>query len=242
MKLNDFEVLYEDEYLIAVNKSSGTLTIPDRFDHTIPSVINTLKKKYIEVIPIHRLDKFTTGINLIAKNAEIHKLMSSLFEGREIEKYYTAIVDGIPSPSSGRIEVPLAESMTTRGKMLVHPRGKMAVTDYKIIASYGKYSHVYIRIHTGRMHQIRVHLQYIGTPLIVDHLYGNRTAFHLSEVKLKKFNTGKFQEERPLLTRQPLHATKLVFQHPILDQKIEIEAPLPKDMKATLQQLQKWAK
>jgi 23S rRNA pseudouridine1911/1915/1917 synthase len=237
-----FDIIYEDEYIVAVNKPAGVLSIPDRFNPAIPNIVSQLKLKYEDIIPVHRLDKFTSGVNLYAKNPETHRLLSMAFEGREIEKYYVAIVDGVPNPESGRIEVPLSESTVTRGKMLVHNRGKESITDYKIIKSYRHYSHLYIRIYTGRMHQIRVHLQYLGNPLIVDALYGRRDAFYLSEIKLKKFNLAKDADERAILTRQPLHAERLVIMHPQTEQKLELIAPLPKDMSATLSQLDKWIK
>ncbi len=240
MKYLKPEILFEDEYLIAVNKPAGVLTIQDRFNPEIPNLVALLKSKYPEIIPVHRIDKYTSGINLFAKNAESHKWMSTIFESREIEKHYTAIVDGIPNPESGRIDVPITESTVTRGKMLVHKRGKASVTDYKIIKSYSRYSLLHARIWTGRMHQVRVHLQYLGHPLIVDTLYGNRDAFYLSEIKQKKFNLGKYNEEQPLLSRQPLHAHRLIFKHKISEKLIDIECPLPKDISAVLNQMEKW--
>jgi 23S rRNA pseudouridine1911/1915/1917 synthase len=242
MLKHSLDIIYEDDYIIAVNKPAGVLSIPDRFNPTIPNIVARLKLKYQDIIPVHRLDKFTSGVNLYAKNPETHRLLSIAFEGREIEKYYVAIVDGVPNPESGRIEVPLSESTVTRGKMLVHARGKESITDYKILKSYRHYSHLYIRIYTGRMHQIRVHLQYLGNPLIVDSLYGRREAFFLSEIKQKKFNLGKNEEERPILTRQPLHAERLVISHPHTEQRLELIAPLPKDMEAILSQMEKWIK
>lgn len=242
MKFKNPEILFEDEYMIAVNKPAGILTIPDRFNANIPNLVSGLKQKYPDLIPVHRLDKFTSGVILFAKDAETHKLLSASFESREIEKYYLAIVDGVPSPESGRIEVPLSESTVTRGKMLVHKRGKPSVTEYKILKNFKIFSLLYVRIHTGRMHQIRVHMQYLGNPLTVDSLYGNREALYLSEIKHKKFNLSKSDEERPLLSRQPLHAEKLVINHPYTSQKIEISAPLPKDMEATIKQMEKWIK
>jgi 23S rRNA pseudouridine1911/1915/1917 synthase len=234
------DILYEDQYMIAVNKQAGILSIPDRFNPDLSNIVTMLKKSIPDVIPVHRLDKFTSGINLYAKDSETHRRLSMAFENRTIEKYYTAIVDGKPNPESGRIDVPLTESQVTRGKMIIHKRGKESVTDYKIIASYGDYSHLYIRLHTGRMHQIRVHLQYLGNPLIVDALYGARDAFFISEIKKRKFNIGKFEEEKPILTRQPLHAQDLVLSHPYTEEKIQIHAPMPKDMDALLKQMSKW--
>lgn len=242
MKYFKPEIIFEDEDLVAVNKPAGVLTIQDRFNAAIPNLITILKASYPEIIPVHRIDKFTSGINLFAKNATSHKWMSAIFESREIEKYYTAIVDGTPYPESGRIDIPIAESTVTRGKMLVHKRGKPSITDYKIIKSYGRFSLLHVRILTGRMHQVRVHLQYLGHPLIVDALYGNRSAFYLSELKQKKYNLTKYEEEQPLLGRQPLHAHKLLFTHPITEQPIEITCPLPKDMSAILNQMDKWLK
>jgi RluA family pseudouridine synthase len=240
---NSLEILFEDDYMIAVNKEAGVLTLPDRFNPNLPNLVTLLKTRFPDVIPVHRIDKFTSGVNLFAKNAEAHKALSQIFESRDIEKYYTAIVDGCPSPESGRIEVPLAESTTTRGKMLVHKRGKASITDYKIIKNFKTFSQIYIRIHTGRMHQIRVHMQYLGNPLIVDQLYGNRQAFYLSEIKNRKYKLSKSEDnERPLLTRQPLHAEKLIFEHPYTSEKIEITASLPKDIQAVLSQLEKWSK
>jgi len=234
-------ILFQDEYLLAVDKPAGVLTIPDRFDPEIPNLMDILTPRHGQLFTVHRLDKYTSGVNIFARNADVHRALSMAFEDRDVEKYYYALVDGSPSPESGRIEIPLAESTVTRGKMLVHPRGKMSVTEYKTIHTYRHFSLLYLRIYTGRMHQIRVHMQYLGNPLIVDALYGRREAFYLSEVKGKKFHLGKYQEEKPLLTRQPLHAAKLVFKHPVIGLRISVEAPMPKDMRAVIQQLEKWA-
>lgn len=240
MKSKELKVLYEDDYIIAIDKSAGILTIPDRFNPDLPNIVSLLKTTYEDIIPVHRLDKFTSGVNLFAKDAETHRLLSMSFESREIEKYYYAIVDGTPSPESGRIDIPLSESTVTRGKMLAHKRGKESLTDYKIVKSFRTFSLVYIRLHTGRMHQIRVHMKYLGNPLIVDPLYGHRNQFFLSEIKLKKFNNGKNVEEKAILTRQPLHAEKLIFTHPYQNVKVEIKSEMPKDMQAVLNQMEKW--
>lgn len=234
------EILYEDQYLLAVSKPAGMLSIPDRFNPDLPNLVSFLKPMYPDLIPVHRLDKFTSGVIIMAKDAETHKKLSEQFMSREVEKYYMAIVDGMPEPESGHIDVPLAESTVTRGKMLVHKRGKPSVTDYKILKRYGKYSFIYLRLHTGRMHQIRVHMQYLGHPLIVDDLYGHRSKFYLSEIKHRNFKQSKFEDEQPLLSRQPLHAEKVVFSHPATGERMEISSPLPKDMEAVLNQMEKW--
>ena len=242
MRFKDLHILYEDNYIIAIDKPAGVLSIPDRFNGEAANLVSILKLNYEQITPVHRLDKFTSGIILFAKDANTHKALSDDFAERNIEKYYYAIVDGIPTPAMGSIDVPITESMVTRGKMLVHKRGKESITDYKIIQSFKNFSFIYLRLHTGRMHQIRVHMQYLGHPLVVDNLYGNREALYLSEIKHKKFNLGKNKEERPLLNRQPLHAAKLVFTHPQTLKKVEIECELPKDIQATLSQMEKWIK
>ena len=242
MKIRSPEILFEDQYIIAVNKPSGVLSIPDRFNPNLPNLVSSLKIKYPDIIPVHRLDKFTSGVILFAKDAETHKLISADFESRNVEKYYIALVDGIPSPDSGRIDVPISESTVTRGKMLVHKRGKSSITEYKVLKSFKTYSLLYLKLFTGRMHQIRVHMQYLGNPLIVDQLYGKRDSFYLSEIKHKKFNLGKSDDEKPLLTRQPLHAEKLVIIHPYTSERLEIQSPLPKDIQAVIHQMEKWIK
>jgi len=233
------DIIYEDDHLIAVNKAAGMLTIPDRFRAELPNVKHQLQRHCGEVFTVHRLDKFTSGVLLFAKDAESHSHLSQQWMDRSPEKYYTAIVDGVPGLESGQVDLPLAESMTRRGKMIVNPRGKESVTLFKITESYERYSLLYLKILTGRMHQIRVHMAEMGHPLIVDELYGRRTEFFLSEVKGRKYKLAKYEEERPLLTRQPLHASKLVVAHPASDEPITIDASLPKDMRAVINQLRK---
>jgi len=147
-------ILYQDDHLLAVDKPAGILTIPDRFDPEIPNLMEILTPSFGQLFTVHRLDKYTSGVNIFARNAEVHRALSMAFEGRDVEKYYYAIVDGTPVPESGRIEIPLAESTVTRGKMLVHPRGKMSVTEYKTIHAFRHFTLLYHRIYTGRMHQI----------------------------------------------------------------------------------------
>jgi len=233
------EIVFEDEHFLAVNKNAGLLTIPDRFRKDIPNLYDLLSRGREELYTVHRLDKYTSGGILFAKSKEVHKALSQAFEDRIPEKYYLAIVDGVPREGEGTIDLPLTESMTTRGKMLVHPRGKQSTTSYEVVQDFTKFSCLKVRIHTGRLHQIRVHLSHIGHPLMVDSLYGNREAFYLSEIKGRKFRLKKDEEERPLLTRQPLHSHRLVLPHPVTDEKLELEFDPPKDIRATLKQFEK---
>lgn len=233
------EIVFEDEHLMAVNKEAGMLTIPDRFRKDIPNLFDTLAVSREQLYTVHRLDKFTSGGLLFAKSKEVHKALSESFMERVPEKYYLAIVDGVPRESEGEIDQPLSESMVTRGKMLIHPRGKQSKTSYEVLDSYVKFSLLKVKIHTGRLHQIRVHLAHIGHPLMVDHLYGSREAFFLSEIKGRKFHMKKGEEERPLLSRQPLHSHKLIIPHPISGETLNLEFEPPKDIRATIKQLEK---
>lgn len=233
------EIVYEDDHLLAVNKRAGILTIPDRFRKDIPNLFDMLARDREELYTVHRLDKYTSGGLLFAKSKEVHRALSELFSDRIPEKYYLAIVDGVPRDQSGTIEQPLTESMTTRGKMLVHPRGKQSKTSYEVVQDFVKFAHLKIRIHTGRLHQIRVHLSHIGHPLMVDSLYGNREEFFLSEIKGRKYRMKKGDEERALLTRQPLHSHRLVLPHPTTKEVLDLEFEVPKDIRATLKQLDK---
>jgi len=233
------EVIYEDEYLIAVNKPAGLLTIPDRFRHDLPNLFSMLASTREELYTVHRLDKNTSGGILFAKTKETHRLISQQFMDRQPEKYYVAIVDGTFRDESGEIVAALSESTTTRGKMLVHPRGKESKSSFEVLEAFKNFSYVQIRIYTGRLHQIRVHMSHIGHPLMVDHLYGKRDEFFLSEVKRKKFNIKKGEEERPLLTRQPLHSYRLIFAHPHTGKEMDLTFPIPKDINAVLKQFRK---
>lgn len=233
------EIVYEDEHFLAVNKEAGILTIPDRFRKDIPNLFAILSRDRDELYTVHRLDKYTSGGLLFAKSKAVHKALSESFMERIPEKYYLAIVDGVPREAVGEIDKPLTESMVTRGKMLIHPRGKQSKTSYEVLENFVKFSLLKVKIHTGRLHQIRVHLAHLGHPLMVDSLYGNREEFFLSEIKGRKFKMKKGDEERPLLTRQPLHSHRLVIPHPITGTSMNLEFEPPKDMRAILKQFDK---
>lgn len=232
------ELVFENEYFVAINKPSGLLSIPDREGKDISLKI-ILKEKYNEIFTIHRLDKDTSGIIVFAKDEQTHKYLSGLFEDRETEKYYIGLVHGIPSHESGSVDAGIMEHPTKRGVMVTNKKGKNALTDYTVIETLGNFSLMQFRIHTGRTHQIRVHMKHVGHPIVCDAVYGTGEPVLLSTIK-KKFNLSKYEdEERPLFNRLALHAERLVFT----DQQNTIhnlEAPIPKDMRALLQQLRKW--
>lgn len=236
-----YNIIWEDDYLVIANKPSGLLTIPDRFRPDLPNLYQQLKTAYSEIYIVHRLDKGTSGLICFAKDKETHKLMSQQFENRLPQKHYYALVKGIPFEAEGTIDAGL--SANTSGSMRIDiKRGKPSVTNYVIKESFASYALLDVQILTGRTHQIRVHLRHLGHPLAVDATYGQDTALYLSQLKRKKFNLKQETEERPLMDRVPLHAYKLQFEHPVTQQAIELVCDMPKDMRATLNQLRKWNK
>lgn len=223
------------------------LSIPDR-EASEPSLKDLLQQQYPEIYTVHRLDKDTSGLIIFAKTASAHKHFSRQFvprdssgEERKTVKMYLGLLIGSVAPAQGTIDQPIAESTTKRGTMLIHKRGKAAITDYEVLKDFKLYSWVQFRIHTGRTHQIRVHARYLGYPLVGDPIYGDGRSILLSSFK-NKFKLGKdVLEEKPMLSRLALHA----FQLKITDENgalLELEAPLYKDMKVTMTQMEKFLK
>lgn len=229
-------IIFENEDFIILNKPSGLLSIPDRMGKEI-SLKVLLQQQYKEIFTVHRLDKDTSGIIIFAKNATCHAALTQAFENREVQKFYYGLVQGKPLENEGSINVSIQQHPTKEGQMWVHAKGKESLTTYLVEQSFKQYSWLKFQLHTGRTHQIRVHCQYIGCPIAVDALYGQASPIFLSQIK-KKFHLGKFtEEEKPLLNRLGLHAHKLIFS---FDNKpYDFVAPIPKDLKATLQQLAK---
>ncbi|RQO29693.1 RNA pseudouridine synthase [Taibaiella sp. KBW10] len=234
------EIIYEDDNIIAYNKPTGLLSIPDRFNAEIPNLYRLAKAKYETIIPVHRLDRDTSGIICFAKNEERHKYLSLLFQGREIEKYYIALVNGRLIKPSGSIELAITENMAKRGTMMVHKRGKPAHTDYATLQEWNGYTLLRLQIHTGRTHQIRVHLQHLGHPVVADPIYSNGKGLYVSSLKKNFKNSDELGEEKAILNRLALHAAQLKFVD-MEGKEVNIEAPLPKDMNAAIKQLNKWS-
>lgn len=237
-----YEIIYEDESIVVVNKAAGVLSIPDRYHPEKFNLLAQLNRQYGKVFVVHRLDKETSGILVFAKTETAHKNLSQQFENRTVSKSYFAIVDGELPEDAGTIEKPLAPHQHHPKRMVVSANGKPSLTRYQVLERFRSYTAVETQILTGRTHQIRVHFQSIGHPLAVDSVYGKRTELFLSEFKRKNFTLGKGKEERPLIKRSTLHARKLSFAHPASGKEVEFEAPLPKDLRATMNQLKKWAK
>jgi 23S rRNA pseudouridine1911/1915/1917 synthase len=236
-----FEIIYEDEDIVAVNKPSGLLSIPDRYNDTIPCLYHQLAANYKQLFVVHRLDKDTSGLIVFAKNEESHKYMSQLFEGRDVAKYYLAIVNGKPIKQAGTIIAPIAEHPVRKGRMSVQKKGRFAHTDYELKQSWNGFSLLRLRIFTGRTHQIRVHMEHLGNSIVCDPFYGTGGTLMLSSIK-KKFKLAENEEEeRPLLKRLALHASELIFVNR-KGEPMDIIAPIPKDLNVAIKQLDKWGK
>lgn len=179
---NKLVIVFENDDLVAINKPSGLLTIPDR-EQSERSLKELLVEKYGSIFTVHRLDKETSGMVLFAKNEATHKYLSRLFEERKIEKYYLGIVHGSPANTTGSIDAPISEHPLHKGMMNVHKNGKPSLTTYEVLDANKNYSLVSFQLHTGRTHQIRVHSKHIGHPLGCDPIYGDGKPIKLSSIK-----------------------------------------------------------
>ncbi len=230
-------IIYQNDDLIAINKPAGMLSIPDR-KQTEVSLKDILIKELGSIYTVHRLDKGTSGVIVFAKHEEAHKQLSQLFEGREARKEYNGLVHGVPYPAEGIINEPIAEHYAKNGKMMIAAKGKPSITDYETLESFGIYSWMKFRIHTGRTHQIRVHMQHLGNSIACDELYGDGEPIYISKLKRHYHLSKKEEEERPIVNRLALHSALLEFT--LNEETFLLEAALPKDLRAVLQQLRKW--
>jgi 23S rRNA pseudouridine1911/1915/1917 synthase len=189
---------------------------------------------------VHRIDRYTSGILCFARNEAAHKNLSLQFQNHQVQKFYKAIVSGKPQEPTGEINLPIAENMAKPGTMLIHRRGKDALTLYTLEEQFKNAALLSVEIKTGRTHQIRVHLAYIGHPLLVDDIYSQNAAFYFSSIKRNYKPTDEI--ERPTLERLSLHAFQITFQHPQTNATVSYSAPLPKDLETVLKLLRKYQK
>jgi 23S rRNA pseudouridine1911/1915/1917 synthase len=232
-----YDIIFENDDFIAVNKPSGLLTIPDR-EQTEKSLKEYLIDKYSTIYVVHRLDKDTSGLVVFAKNETKHKYLCKIFEERKVEKFYLGLVLGIPPEEKGIIDAPITDHLTRKGMMTVHRSGKESQTGYEIVESNPHFSLVSFQLFTGRTHQIRVHCKNIGNPLACDDLYGDGKPILLSSFK-KNYKLSKHDdEERPIVNRLALHSFKLNFED-AKGVKMELCAEAPKEFRALMQQLKK---
>ena len=238
IKIDD-HIITEDEDMVAINKPSGLLTIPDREGKDI-SLKQLLKNKYGDIYTVHRLDKGTSGVVVFAKNEAAHKHLSQQFESRETNKIYNGLVMGVPAQNNGVINEPISEHPSKKGVMAVYKKGKESITEFEVLQQFRIFSWMQFRILTGRTHQIRVHMKHLGHPIVCDDLYGDGKPVFISQLKSNYKLSQSMDEERPLLNRLALHSAQLSFKG-LQGKNYILEAPLPKDLRAILQQLTKWS-
>lgn len=234
------DIVMQDDDLIVVNKPAGLLTVPGRNGGVaLREVIARAAGIEDFLLLVHRLDRQTSGLLLLAKHKDAQRHLQTQFEKRQIHKEYLAIVRGLPVEDSGTIELLMAPHARITGKMTVKQnKGKQSRTDWQVVERFRGSALIRCIPHTGRQHQIRVHLAHIGLPLLVDPLYGESEAFFLSQLK-PGYRPSSKHEERPLIDRLTLHANVLQFVHPRDNRTVRLEAPPPKDFRATLDQLRK---
>ena len=234
-----YSVIYKDEDIVVLNKKSGLLIAADRYNPDAPRLDTEAEKEFGKLYAVHRIDKDTSGLVIYARNAESHRNLSMQFEKREVEKTYHCLVNGHPLWDELHVTLPLQPDGDARHRTVVNRRfGKTSVTDFRLFGNCGPYSWIEAKPHTGRTHQIRVHLQANGLSIVCDPLYsGNQKPVRLSDIK-RKYN-GDTAEENPLLSRLALHAYSLVIKHPKTEEVMKFTAPYPKDMEAVRKQLSK---
>ena len=236
--MHKLDILFENGEFIALNKPAGLLSIPDR-EGKDPSLKSLLKEKYGTIFVVHRLDRDTSGVIVFAKTEAMHKYLSGIFEDRTVEKIYQGLVQGTLPQKQGSIDLPIMEHPTKPGLMVTNRRGKVSLTDYIVLEELHLFSLVQFQIHTGRTHQIRVHMQSLGHPIVCDDLYGDGRPVYLSSIKRNYKLSKQEEQERPILARLALHSALLHFTD-ANGESHTLEALLPKDMRALIQQLHKW--
>lgn len=238
--MNKIEIIYEDKDILVINKPATILSIPDRWDADKISVYHALAETRPDLKVVHRLDKDTSGVMVFAQHADAHKSLNDQFSANENYKSYLAVVNG-QVLESGSIDSPIAADPYKAGKMTIHRKGKESLTDYEPLEIFKDYTLLKVIIHTGRTHQIRVHLSSISHPLAVDPLYGSELPITIENIKKRNLRYGD-EEPTPLMARVPLHAQYLRLKHPGTNKEMEFEAALPKDFKALVSQLRKWGR
>ena len=225
----DLDIIYEDDDIVVVNKEKGMVVHPGNGNTEgtlVNAILNHCKGSLSgiggEIRPgiVHRIDKDTSGLLIVAKNDKAHIDLSNQIKNHEVTKIYTALVKGNIEEDEATIDMPIARSQNDRKKMAVRKDGKEAVSHLKVEKRYGKYTLIKVKIDTGRTHQIRVHMAEIKHPVVGDEVYSNGK---------NDFNVHG----------QMLHSTILEFKHPITGKKMHLEAPLPEYFKDVLNKLDK---
>jgi len=225
------QILYEDEDLVAVDKPAGMVVHAGAGVHA-GTLVNALLHRFgalsgtggpLRPGIVHRLDRFTSGVLLVAKNDAAHQALAAQFAGRQVEKIYVALVHGSIKGETGRVERPIARDPQRRIRMTARLEGgRAAWSEYRVQRRFARFTLLEVRIGTGRTHQIRVHLSSLGHPVAGDTLYGAPARV----------------EGRPALGRYFLHARRIRFHQPTTGKEISVEAPLPEELRQWMEGLQ----
>lgn len=221
----DVDVVYEDDYLLIVNKKSGMVVhpAPGNYSGTLVNALmgrfNLSNKDNIRPGIVHRIDKDTSGLLVVAKQDEVHEALSKMIKNKEVERKYIALVEGVINHETGTIDAPIGRDINNRQKMMVTDiNSKDAITHFRVLKRYKDKTLIECKLETGRTHQIRVHMDYIGHPIVNDPVYGRSK-------KVTPFG-------------QMLHSKSIRFIHPITKKEIYIESELPKEFQDYLDNLE----
>lgn len=235
------DILYDDDSLIVINKAANMIVHPGRGNY-LGTLAGALQFHFDQLSDVagklragivHRLDRDTSGVLVVAKDNTVHHHLSRQFEERTVEKEYRAITWGEISFDRDYIETHVRVSHRNRERMMVCPEGgnsRHAATFYEVLERFHGFSFVRLCPQTGRTHQLRVHLHHLGHPIVADRLYEGHSSLSLSEL----VDNLPEEQNEVLIARQALHALKLGFDHPVTGKRMEFEAPLPADFQKTL--------
>jgi 23S rRNA pseudouridine1911/1915/1917 synthase len=221
------DVVFKDRALIVLNKPAGMVVHPGAGNagHTLQNALLAFDPK-LAVVPragiVHRLDKDTSGLLVVARTPEVHTALVAAIAGREVERHYIALCTGVMT-AGGTVDEPIGRHRTQRTRMAVRSDGRPAVTHYRVLKRFRSHTMVRAELETGRTHQIRVHLAHIGYPVVGDPAYGGRR-------RLPAGATSELVTALEAFKRQALHAARLKLEHPVTGREVEWEAPLPLDM------------
>jgi len=230
----ELKVVHEDKHLLVVNKPPGLVVHPGAGNPagTLQNALLHYDKKLAQLPRagiVHRIDKDTSGLLVIARTLPAHTALTEMIEAHEIHRHYEAVCVGVMT-AGGTIDAPIGRHPVDRVKMSIRSNGRDAITHYRVIKRFRSHTHVSLQLETGRTHQIRVHLAHISYPIVGDVVYGRR-------LLIPKGASEKVASTLRGFHRQALHAAKLEFTHPITSKPISCKAPLPADMKQLLKAL-----